>query len=102
MRSFAALAGYTGSCQGELEAGRFSPTDETLARIASALDLPTDEVMARAGELHPKLRLWLSQEPEAIRGVRVLAGLDSDSLRRLVDGLEVAHVRDRNRQSAPG
>jgi transcriptional regulator with XRE-family HTH domain len=88
LRKLGAQIGVTPAYVADIEAGRRLPSPELKERIATALQIPPDELSAADARLPPELRDWIEERPELTGLLRSLrSSPESDMLIRRVTRL---------------
>ena len=64
LRQLGAKIGVTPAYVADIEAGRRLPSADLKARIASALEIPTEDLTAADTRLTPDLRDWIEERPD--------------------------------------
>mgnify|MGYP001252824343 CR=1 FL=1 len=72
LREFARRVGMSAPFLSDIEAGRRNPGADVLARIASELGAPLEQLEAEDTRLQPEMRRWVESEPELGRMLRTL------------------------------
>lgn len=72
LRRLSGELGVTPAYVADIEANRRQPSSELRDRLATALDIPMEELAAADIRLAPDLREWIEERPELIGMLRVL------------------------------